>query len=64
MFLTFLLSLLLLFLQQLASLETNLFASGMIRFYDQHSDMRLDIDNMSYEVSLASFSYILLYTIS
>ncbi|CAF2352631.1 unnamed protein product [Brassica napus] len=39
--------------EQLASLETNLFASGMIRFYDQHSDMRLDIDNMSYEELLA-----------
>ncbi|CAN7035923.1 unnamed protein product [Brassica oleracea var. botrytis] len=39
--------------EQLASLETNLFSSGMIRFYDQHSDMRLDIDNMSYEELLA-----------
>ncbi|KAF2575157.1 hypothetical protein F2Q70_00006338 [Brassica cretica] len=35
--------------EQLASLETNLFSSGMIRFHDQHSDMRIDIDNMSYE---------------
>ncbi|KAL0888175.1 hypothetical protein Bca101_012158 [Brassica carinata] len=39
--------------EQLASLETNLLSSGMIRFYDQHSDMRLDIDNMSYEELLA-----------
>ncbi|CAG7879121.1 unnamed protein product [Brassica rapa] len=39
--------------EQLASLETNLFLSDMIRFYDQHSDMRLDIDNMSYEELLA-----------
>ncbi|CAH8282039.1 unnamed protein product [Eruca vesicaria subsp. sativa] len=39
--------------EQLASLETNLFLSGMISFYDQHSDMRLDIDNMSYEELLA-----------
>ncbi|KAH0854049.1 hypothetical protein HID58_092654 [Brassica napus] len=39
--------------QQLASLETNLFSSGMIRFHDQHSDMRIDIDNMSYEELLA-----------
>ncbi|KAL0709321.1 hypothetical protein Bca4012_016299 [Brassica carinata] len=39
--------------EQLASLETNLFSSDMIRFYDQHSDMRLDIDNMSYEELLA-----------
>ncbi|CAN7035945.1 unnamed protein product [Brassica oleracea var. botrytis] len=39
--------------EQLASLETNLFSSGMIRFHDQHSDMRIDIDNMSYEELLA-----------
>ncbi|KAJ0260754.1 hypothetical protein HA466_0040140 [Hirschfeldia incana] len=39
--------------EQLASLETNIFSSDMIRFYDQHSDMRLDIDNMSYEELLA-----------
>ncbi|KAG7550212.1 Zinc finger RING-type [Arabidopsis thaliana x Arabidopsis arenosa] len=39
--------------EQLASLETNLFSSGMFRFYDQHRDMRLDIDNMSYEELLA-----------
>ncbi|KAL1209009.1 E3 ubiquitin-protein ligase MBR2 [Cardamine amara subsp. amara] len=39
--------------EQLASLETNLFSNGMFRFYDQHRDMRLDIDNMSYEELLA-----------
>ncbi|KAF8085813.1 hypothetical protein N665_0646s0015 [Sinapis alba] len=39
--------------ERLASLETNLFSSGMIRFYDEHRDMRLDIDNMSYEELLA-----------
>ncbi|AED91576.1 unnamed protein product [Arabidopsis thaliana] len=39
--------------EQLASIETNLFSSGMFRFYDQHRDMRLDIDNMSYEELLA-----------
>ncbi|XP_023637144.1 probable E3 ubiquitin-protein ligase RHG1A isoform X2 [Capsella rubella] len=39
--------------EQLASLETNLFSSSMFRFYDQHRDMRLDIDNMSYEELLA-----------
>ncbi|ESQ41015.1 hypothetical protein EUTSA_v10013256mg [Eutrema salsugineum] len=39
--------------EQLASLETNLFSNGMISFYDQHRDMRLDIDNMSYEELLA-----------
>ena len=33
----------------MAVLETNLFLNG---FHDQHRDMRLDIDNMSYEVSL------------
>uniref|UniRef100_A0A1J3CGX3 RING-type E3 ubiquitin transferase n=1 Tax=Noccaea caerulescens TaxID=107243 RepID=A0A1J3CGX3_NOCCA len=39
--------------EQLASLETNLFSSSMIRLYDRHSDMRLDIDDMSYEELLA-----------
>ncbi|KAG2309936.1 hypothetical protein Bca52824_021493 [Brassica carinata] len=39
--------------ERLASLETSLFSSGMIRFYDEHRDMRLDIDNMSYEELLA-----------
>ncbi|KAG2279572.1 hypothetical protein Bca52824_050792 [Brassica carinata] len=29
--------------ERLASLETSLFSSGMIRFYDEHRDMRLDI---------------------
>ena len=36
-------------MQQLLALETNLFLCGH-GFYDQHRDMRLDIDNMSYEV--------------
>ncbi|XP_010519597.1 PREDICTED: E3 ubiquitin-protein ligase MBR1-like [Tarenaya hassleriana] len=39
--------------EQLVVLETNLFFSGMNSFYDQHRDMRLDIDNMSYEELLA-----------
>ncbi|KAJ8758716.1 hypothetical protein K2173_000437 [Erythroxylum novogranatense] len=39
-------------LQQLLVLETNLFLNGL-SFYDQHRDMRLDIDNMSYEELLA-----------
>ncbi|CAN8299094.1 unnamed protein product [Cochlearia groenlandica] len=39
--------------EQLASLETNLRSSGLMRFYDQHIGMRLDIDNMSYEELLA-----------
>ncbi|MBA0844155.1 hypothetical protein Goarm_001277 [Gossypium armourianum] len=34
--------------EQLLALETTLFLDGL-NFYDQHSDMRLDIDNMSYE---------------
>ncbi|XP_062097861.1 E3 ubiquitin-protein ligase MBR2-like [Humulus lupulus] len=38
--------------EQLLSLETNLFLNGL-SFYDQHRDMRLDIDNMSYEELLA-----------
>lgn len=38
-----------LILQQLLSLESNLFLGGL-SFHDQHRDMRLDIDNMSYEV--------------
>ncbi|CAL5370662.1 unnamed protein product [Camellia sinensis] len=37
---------------QLLALETNLFLGGL-GFYDQHRDMRLDIDNMSYEELLA-----------
>lgn len=36
-------------LQQLLVLETNLLFGGLT-FHDQHSDMRMDIDNMSYEV--------------
>ncbi|WZY74663.1 probable E3 ubiquitin-protein ligase RHG1A [Brassica napus] len=39
--------------ERLASLETSLFSSGVFRFYDEHRDMRLDIDNMSYEELLA-----------
>lgn len=38
-----------LFLQQLLVLETNLFF-GAFASYDRHRDMRMDIDNMSYEV--------------
>uniref|UniRef100_A0A803NMS2 RING-type E3 ubiquitin transferase n=1 Tax=Cannabis sativa TaxID=3483 RepID=A0A803NMS2_CANSA len=38
--------------EQLLALETNLFLNGL-SFYDQHRDMRLDIDNMSYEELLA-----------
>ncbi|XP_057505059.1 uncharacterized protein LOC130788438 [Actinidia eriantha] len=38
--------------EQLLALETNLFLCGH-GFYDQHRDMRLDIDNMSYEELLA-----------
>ncbi|KAK4364882.1 hypothetical protein RND71_016240 [Anisodus tanguticus] len=38
--------------EQLLSLETNLLLSGL-NFYDQHRDMRLDIDSMSYEELLA-----------
>nr|GEV19087.1 hypothetical protein [Tanacetum cinerariifolium] len=34
--------------KQLLALETNLFLGGL-NLYDQHRDMRLDIDNMSYE---------------
>uniref|UniRef100_A0A2P2LHR6 RING-type E3 ubiquitin transferase n=1 Tax=Rhizophora mucronata TaxID=61149 RepID=A0A2P2LHR6_RHIMU len=38
--------------EQLLVLETNLFLNGL-SFNDQHRDMRLDIDNMSYEELLA-----------
>ncbi|PIA40795.1 hypothetical protein AQUCO_02400101v1 [Aquilegia coerulea] len=38
--------------EQLLVLETNLFLSGL-GFRDQHREMRLDIDNMSYEELLA-----------
>ncbi|CAH1427626.1 unnamed protein product [Lactuca virosa] len=38
--------------EQLLSLEANLFLGGL-NLYDQHRDMRLDIDNMSYEELLA-----------
>ncbi|XP_055820743.1 uncharacterized protein LOC129889468 isoform X2 [Solanum dulcamara] len=37
---------------ELLALETNLLLSGL-NFYDQHRDMRLDIDSMSYEELLA-----------
>ncbi|CAL5358740.1 unnamed protein product [Camellia sinensis] len=37
---------------ELLALETNLLLGGF-GFYDQHRDMRLDIDNMSYEQLLA-----------
>ncbi|KAL5699416.1 hypothetical protein ACHQM5_030325 [Ranunculus cassubicifolius] len=39
--------------EQLLILETNLFLTGLGGFRDQHRDMRLDIDNMSYEDLLA-----------
>ncbi|KAL6536298.1 hypothetical protein OROGR_012870 [Orobanche gracilis] len=38
--------------EQVLALETNLFTRGL-NLYDQHRDMRLDIDNMSYEELLA-----------
>ncbi|KAF3447647.1 hypothetical protein FNV43_RR12834 [Rhamnella rubrinervis] len=38
--------------EQILVLETNLFHNGL-NFYDQHRDMRLDIDNMTYEELLA-----------
>ncbi|XP_020239773.1 E3 ubiquitin-protein ligase MBR2 isoform X2 [Cajanus cajan] len=38
--------------EQILMLETNLFLNGL-NFYDHHRDMRLDIDNMSYEELLA-----------
>ncbi|KAE8735924.1 putative Thioredoxin domain-containing protein [Hibiscus syriacus] len=38
--------------EQLLVLETGLLLDGL-NFYDQHRDMRLDIDNMSYEELLA-----------
>uniref|UniRef100_A0A1D1YFX5 Uncharacterized protein n=1 Tax=Anthurium amnicola TaxID=1678845 RepID=A0A1D1YFX5_9ARAE len=37
--------------EQLMVLESNIFLGG-IGFHDQHRDLRLDIDNMSYEVHL------------
>ncbi|ESQ32025.1 hypothetical protein EUTSA_v10004038mg [Eutrema salsugineum] len=39
--------------EQLVVLETNLLLNGVSSFHDQHRDMRLDIDNMSYEELLA-----------
>lgn len=38
--------------EQLLVLEANVFLNGL-NFHDQHRDMRLDIDNMSYEELLA-----------
>ncbi|XP_026663705.2 uncharacterized protein LOC103715640 isoform X2 [Phoenix dactylifera] len=38
--------------EQVLVLETNLFLGGL-SFHDQHRDMRMDIDNMSYEELLA-----------
>ncbi|KAK7351435.1 hypothetical protein VNO77_10903 [Canavalia gladiata] len=38
--------------EQILLLESNLFLTGL-NFYDPHRDMRLDIDNMSYEQLLA-----------
>lgn len=38
--------------EQILALETSLFLSGL-NLYDQHREMRLDIDNMSYEELLA-----------
>ncbi|KAK4746990.1 hypothetical protein SAY87_026027 [Trapa incisa] len=38
--------------EQLVSLETNLFLNSL-NFFDQHQDMRMDIDSMSYEELLA-----------
>ncbi|XP_061344734.1 uncharacterized protein LOC133290639 [Gastrolobium bilobum] len=38
--------------EQILLLETNLFLNGL-NFYDHHRDMRLDIDNMTYEELLA-----------
>ncbi|KAL1300896.1 hypothetical protein AAHE18_18G214400 [Arachis hypogaea] len=38
--------------EQILLLESNLLLTGL-NFYDQHRDMRLDIDNMSYEELLA-----------
>ncbi|KAL3844331.1 hypothetical protein ACJIZ3_001734 [Penstemon smallii] len=38
--------------EQVLALETSLFLSGL-NLYDQHRDMRLDIDSMSYEELLA-----------
>lgn len=43
--------------QQILALENSLYLSGLI-LYDQHRDLRLDIDDMSYEVVfLFSSSY-------
>lgn len=46
-------------MQQILALETSLFLSGL-NLYDQHRDMRLDIDNMSYEVGFFFKMYLVL----
>jgi len=43
-------------LQHLLLLETNLFLGGLA-LHDRHRDMRLDIDNMSYEVCNSTSYY-------
>lgn len=44
--------------QQLLMLEATLLFGGM-GLHDQHSDLRLDVDNMSYEVAHFSVVFIL-----
>lgn len=44
--------------QQLLMLEATLLFGGM-GLHDQHSDLRLDVDNMSYEVPRFSVVFIL-----
>lgn len=44
-------------LQHLLVLESNLLRSSL-RLHDQHRDMRMDIDNMSYEVIFLSIAYL------
>ncbi|KAK4755963.1 hypothetical protein SAY87_009720 [Trapa incisa] len=39
--------------ERLASLDTSLFLLNSLNIYDQHRDMRMDIDNMTYEELLA-----------
>lgn len=45
-------------LQQLLVLETNLLLGGL-GLHDQHRDMRLDIDNMTYEVCSIKRCYVI-----
>lgn len=47
------------FIQQLLMLEATLLFGGM-GLHDQHSDLRLDVDNMSYEVG--RFLYFLFWS--